>query len=93
MERFYSEIGLNMGPLEKEVWMNRNRAAHGSGNSNDGIRLIRENKVLHVIVNRIVLAVANIGGDYTDYYTIGHPVRRLADHVIDDRDHHDASGS
>jgi len=92
MERFFSELGLGMGSLEKEAWVNRNRAAHGSGNSDDGIRLIRENKVLHVMVNRILLAIANMGGVYIDYYTLGHPNRPLAEPVIDDRDCLDVSG-
>jgi hypothetical protein len=75
-----------MGPLEREVWRNRNRAAHGGGaDSETGLRLIRENKVLHIMMNRILLALAGGGPQYYDYYNLGRPTVPLAKAINDDR--------
>ncbi|GAA0189829.1 hypothetical protein D9X30_1604 (plasmid) [Cupriavidus sp. U2] len=79
MERFLSGLDLQTTELEKSAWRNRNRAAHGAGTSSqDPIRLIRENKLLTVLLHRIILALA--GGDhYFDYYSHGRPMRQLRD--------------
>jgi hypothetical protein len=86
MERFFSALGLEMGALESDVWTNRNRAAHGGGaDSDNGLRLIRENKVLLMIMNRILLALGGGGDMYYDYYNLGRPTARLAEPIRDDR--------
>lgn len=88
MESFFSALGLEFGVLEKNVWANRNRAAHGGsvGGSN-GHRLIRENKILQIMINRILLSLAPGTSDwYFDYYTLGRPIRMLAESIPDDRE-------
>lgn len=84
-ERLFEVLSLCIGDLERKVWVNRNRAAHGGGtNAENGIRLIRENKVLRVMMNRMLLAIGNGSDEYYDYYTIGRPQRRLAEPIPDD---------
>jgi hypothetical protein len=86
MERFFSALGLDMGALEREVWRNRNRAAHGGGaDSDNGLRLIRENKVLLIMMNRILLALGSGATHYYDYYNLGRPTMQLARPIRDDR--------
>lgn len=86
MERFFAALGLQIGPLERDVWANRNHAAHGGGADEDnGGRLVRENKVLKVMLHRILLALAQAGDFYYDYYTLGRPTRKLASFIVDDR--------
>lgn len=86
MQRFFAALGLKLGVLESSVWANRNRAAHGgSANSDNAHRLIRENKVLLIMMNRILLALSGEADCYYDYYTFGRPVRRLSESIPDDR--------
>jgi hypothetical protein len=86
MERFFSALGLKIGTLESDVWANRNRAAHGgSADADNALRLIRENKVLQVMMNRILLALGSGGDSYYDYYSLGRPTMALADPIRDDR--------
>jgi len=86
MERFFAALGLNIGALESDVWANRNRAAHGgSADADNALRLIRENKVLQVMMNRILLALGSGGDSYYDYYSLGRPTVSLADPIRDDR--------
>lgn len=86
MEKLFKALGLKIDALENEVWVNRNRAAHGGGvDPEKGSRLVRENKVLHLMMNRILLAIGNGSDQYYDYYTIGRPSRRLSDPIQDDR--------
>jgi hypothetical protein len=85
-ERFFSTLGLEMGALEREVWTNRNRAAHGGGaDLETGLRLIRENKVLQIMMNRILLALGGGAERYYDYYNLGRPTMQLAKPISDDR--------
>ncbi|MGQ7934716.1 hypothetical protein [Paraburkholderia sp. D1E] len=85
-DRLFDTLGLKLDALERSVWANRNRAAHGgSTHADQGIRLIRENKVLRVMMNRMLLAISNGSDFYYDYYTVGHPLKRLADPIEDDR--------
>jgi hypothetical protein len=62
-ERFFGALGLDIGALERAVWANRNRAAHGgNADSSNDSRLIRKNKVPLIMMNRILLALGG-GGD------------------------------
>lgn len=82
MERFCSAIGLSLSEFEGDVWANRNRAAHGGGIRPGGeVRLVRENKVLHTMLNRIILGLGKEMDCYYDFYTLGRPVRSLVDGV------------
>jgi hypothetical protein len=86
MKRFFNAVGLEIGALEGDVWANRNRAAHGGGaDSDNALRLVRENKVLHIMMNRILIALGHGGDSYYDYYNFGRPTMRLAEPVRDDR--------
>ena len=86
MERFFGALGLKMGALESDVWANRNRAAHGgNADSDNALRLIRENKVLLIMMNRILLALGGGSDQYYDYYNLGRPTMGLAEPVRDDR--------
>ncbi|MEY8689281.1 MAG: hypothetical protein AB9M53_05315 [Leptothrix sp. (in: b-proteobacteria)] len=85
-DRFFDAIGLTVGNLEKDVWKNRNRAAHGAGVTEErGIQSIRDNKILMTLMNRIMLSISKSSDCYYDYYTIHRPKRRLAEAVPDDR--------
>lgn len=86
MQRFFATLGLELGALESRAWANRNRAAHGgSAKADNAPRLIRENKVLQIMTNRILLALAGGADWYYDYYTIGRPIRRLSESIPDDK--------
>lgn len=86
MQRFFAALGLELGVLENAVWANRNRAAHGGrANASNAHRLIRENKVLHNMLIRILLALGGGADWYYDYYTLGRPARKLAESIPDDR--------
>lgn len=86
MERFSDALGLKIGTLEMAAWANRNRAAHGgSADEESAPRIIRENKVLLIMLNRILLAMGNGADFYYDYYNLGRPTVQLADPITDDR--------
>lgn len=86
MQRFFAALELKLSVLESSVWANRNRAAHGgSAKPDNAHRLIRENKVLQIMTNRILLALAGGADWYYDYYTFGRPIRRLSESIPDDR--------
>lgn len=86
IQRFFDGLRLEFDKLENAVWGNRNRAAHGgSAKADNAHRLIRENKVLLLMLNRILLALGGGADNYHDYYTLGRPVRSLAESIPDDR--------
>ncbi len=85
-DRFFAAIGLDVSALERDVWLNRNRAAHGGGIAEDrAIQAIRENKVLRTLTNRILLSISRSSDRYYDYYTLNRPIRQLSEPVPDDR--------
>lgn len=80
--RFLSALGLEVSAPETAVWKNRNDAAHGKGVDEERvIQLIRENKILKVLINRIILCVSGASDHYYDYYTIGRPTRALREPI------------
>jgi hypothetical protein len=82
MSRFLDYIGIQIGEVEKSAWNNRNRGAHGGPvNIDNAIKVIRENKALMVLMNRIILAITNGNAQYYDYYSIGRPTRILRDTI------------
>ncbi len=85
MERFLTALNLSVGKLELDVWGNRNRAAHGSTSTENPGQLIRENKVLKILMNRIMLALGGVQLSYYDYYNYGHPAVSLTQAIRDDR--------
>lgn len=85
-DRFFASVGLQLSALEKDVWINRNRAAHG-GSVTDvrAIQTIRENKVLMMLMSRVLLSIGQASDLYYDYYTLDRPTRQLCQPVPDDR--------
>jgi hypothetical protein len=79
MERFLIALGIEGGTVELSAWNKRNRAAHGSKIlENKFIEVIRDNKALMILLNRILLAISGASRQYCNYYTPGHPVSELA---------------
>lgn len=79
MERFCVAIGLEIGTLETAVWKNRNRAAHGGGaKANNASELIKGNKVLLIMMNRILLALGGGSDFFYDYYSLRRPTIHLS---------------
>ena len=84
-ERFYSTLGLCLGPVELTAWLRRNDAAHGNEDlPGSEIRNYRSNKILRVILGRIILKLSGSSSNYIDYYTYGHPIRELSDAIPHD---------
>lgn len=83
-ERFLSNIDINLSYIEKAAWKQRNNAAHGKEIEKDGeILLIREIKILKVIFHRVLLRIMGGTDLYTDYYTIGFPIKKITISIED----------
>lgn len=81
-QRFYQALDLKLGDLELDAWKRRNDAAHGNKITEGGeIELIRETKILHVMLNRIMLRLVQAAHTYIDYYTFDHPVTALREPI------------
>jgi hypothetical protein len=77
-DRFYTVLGLPLGRFENTAWNKRNDAAHGNEIISGGeIDLIRQTKILRVVLARIILKLISGSEYYIDYYTYDHPVRNL----------------
>ncbi|MCH5510018.1 hypothetical protein [Pseudomonas syringae] len=84
-ERFYSRLSLDLGSIELSAWDRRNDAAHGNPiPSGSEIDLIRETKVLAVMLNRIMLKMTSGSDEYIDYFTLNHPIRLLKSPIGDE---------
>lgn len=81
-ERVLAELDLKMGPAEKAAWARRNDAAHGKPlEREDTIPIMRDTKLLRLLLNRMVLRIASASPTYVDDYTLGHAVRPLSQPV------------
>lgn len=81
-ERIMDELNLPLGPDERAAWLRRNDAAHGKPPSEDEIvQLIRDTKLLRLVLHRLVLRISGASATYIDDYTVGHAVRPLAQPV------------
>jgi len=86
MNRFLDALAIRIDAVERSAWHNRNRAAHGGEiHPDDFVKIIRENKALMILMNRILLAITRGSDCYYDYYTLGRPTSRLADPIPNDR--------
>lgn len=86
MDRFLTQIGIRIDSIELSAWRNRNLAAHGGEiKESRYIQLIRENKVLRILMNRILLGIGRGSDFYYDYYTLGHPMMPLACPILSDQ--------
>lgn len=82
----FSKLGLKLGKLEKDAWAHRNSAAHGGGVDEDNVvAIIRETKVLQVMFNRMLLALAEVKTCYVDFYNLDWPLVELQSAIKDDR--------
>jgi hypothetical protein len=80
--RFFEHLGITMGSAELNAWQRRNDAAHGNDLAEeDYISLIRDTKLLKVILHRIVLKVTAASENYIDYYSLNFPVRDIRSEV------------
>jgi hypothetical protein len=78
-DRFFSAIGLTLGELEKKAIKRRNDAAHGVLTSEDDtVNLIKDNKILKIILDRIILSITQANSSYLDYYSLDHPERNIS---------------
>lgn len=82
VERFFSSLEISFGSLERAAWQRRNDAAHG--NEIDGeqvVSIIRDIKILRVLLHRTIMAVTGGAEFYYDYFSIGHPIREVKDSI------------
>lgn len=83
-DRFYSTLGLSLGPLESAAWNKRNDAAHGNVETPGAeIENFRSTKILKVVLSRIILKLISGSEHYIDYYTLTHPIRALSEAIPD----------
>ena len=81
-DKIFSVIGISLGQPERAARKRRNLAAHGTPVDEDSaIPTIRENKLLKIILNRLVLKITNASDSYYDDYTIGHARRHINEPV------------
>ncbi|MCW6648756.1 hypothetical protein, partial [Yersinia ruckeri] len=81
-KRFFEVIGINLGEIEKNSYKRRHDAAHGNKTPNaDYISLIRENKVLRVMCNRVIIKILSLSDNYCDFYTLNNPCRNICDPI------------
>lgn len=82
MDEILAILQLPTGPLERSAWKRRHQAAHGASVSQtDFTAIIRETKLLRILLHRIVLAATGASDRYIDYYSLGFPVRKLHEPV------------
>lgn len=80
LNKFFEEIGLNIGNTEKYVLKMRNKPAHGGimGQSNEDIlTLIDLKRAAQTFLHRIILKLLEYKGEYIDYLEIGFPSKNI----------------
>lgn len=81
-KQLFDSFGLKLGSLEAKAWNRRNESSHGRReNKGEGDKIIKDNKLLRIRFNRLLLALVENCDTYYDYYSIGHPLRRLSDGI------------
>jgi len=81
-QRILAELGLAVGPADEAAWMRRNHAAHGKPRRReDTIPIMRDTKLLRLLLHRAVLKIAKASPTYVDDYTPGHAIRALSQTV------------
>lgn len=84
IEMAFEIIGLKVGGVERKAMKARNRMAHASlGDVNDKEiqELIRLTRAYETLFNRFFLKTLSYQGQYTDYYTFGHPFRNIEEEI------------
>lgn len=80
LKRMLQALGLKTSEVELSAWRHRNIAAHG-GFSDNPIELILNSKLLRIFFHRMLAGITKCSDRYIDYYSLGHPVRSLAESV------------
>jgi hypothetical protein len=81
-KRIMSELGLSLGPLETAAWRRRNEAAHGKARKpTDSLPVSRDTTLLRIILNRLVLRIAEASPVYLDFYAPGYDVHGIGSPV------------
>lgn len=73
-------LQLELGDREKRAWTRRNVAAHGSETEED-VDLIRDIKILRLRFHRMLLSITKASDLYYDYFSLGHPIRKLTEPI------------
>jgi len=73
-------LHLELGEREKKAWTRRNVAAHGNEAEED-VDLIRDIKILELRFHRMLLSITNANDFYYDYFSLGRPIRKLAEPI------------
>jgi hypothetical protein len=76
------ELGLALSKRERRAHDARHASAHGKDDEVD-VEWIRDLKLLRVRFHRIFLAMTGANDEYYDYFTLGNPIRRVAEPVPD----------
>jgi len=81
-QRILAELGLAVGPADEAAWTRRNEAAHGKPRRpEDTIPVMRDTKLLRLLLNRMVLKIAKASPTYVDDYTPNLAIRALSQAV------------
>ena len=77
-ERLYEFLNLEFTALERAAWERRNHSAHGKAiEDGEYINLIRDIKVLKVLLHRLLIRLSRGSDDYIDYFSLSHPIRKI----------------
>ncbi|WP_434707771.1 hypothetical protein J3P75_18610 [Pseudomonas sp. R1-1] len=77
-QRFFDALQLEMGDHELTAWARRNDAAHGKDVPNDDhISLLRETRILKIMLHRTLLKIMGGSETYIDYNSPFYPKRPL----------------
>jgi hypothetical protein len=79
-DRLLDHLKIELGEAEKKAQRRRNVAAHG-GATDEYVELIKDLKILRVRFHRILLSITKAHNLYYDYYSLGRPVRNLAEPI------------
>jgi hypothetical protein len=81
-ERILESLQIELGEREKKAWKRRNVAAHGSDTeANQVVDLIRDLEILRIRFHRILLSITRASDFYYDYFSLGHPTRKLTEPI------------
>lgn len=84
-QQFLEILEIQLSKLEKSAWKQRNSAAHGKEiENNDSIKLIKEVKILKIILDRLILKITQGSDQYIDYYSLGYPFKLLTNSISDE---------
>lgn len=77
-EALLADLGIELSPIEHRAWIRRHTAAHGGRVEDEAVvDVMRETKLLRIILCRMILRITGASETYHDYYTIGQPTRKL----------------